>query len=103
MTWKFLPRADVTLGGTKWYSRSLSGSGVRPSDGSTFTYAEETDGYTLYDLGVNYETRRFGKFTLGIENLLDKQYILAWAQIPGFQNYWAGRGRMVSLTHTFKF
>ena len=103
VTWKFLPQADVTLGGTKWYSRSLSGSGVRPSDGSTFTYAEETDGYTLYDLGVNYETRRFGKFTLGVENLLDKQYILAWAQIPGFQNYWAGRGRMVSLTHTFKF
>ena len=44
-----------------------------------------------------------GRFTLGVENLLDKQYILSWAQVPGFQNYWAGRGRMVSLTHTFKF
>ena len=65
--------------------------------------AENGDVDALYDLGVNYETRRFGKFTLGIENLLDKQYILAWAQIPGFQNYWAGRGRMVSLTHTFNF
>ena len=103
MTWKFLPQADVTLGATKWFSRSLSGSGVRPSDGATFSYVENTDGYTLFDLGVNYETQRFGRFTLGVENLLDKQYILSWAQVPGFQNYWAGRGRMVSLTHTFKF
>lgn len=103
MTWKFLPQADVTLGATKWFSRDLSGSAVRPSDGASFSYVEETDGYTLFDLGVNYETQRFGRFTLGVENLLDKQYILSWAQVPGFQNYWAGRGRMVSLTHTFKF
>lgn len=103
VTWKFLPQADVTLGATKLFSRTLSGSAVRPYDGSAFSYREETEGYTLFDLGVNYETQRFGRFTLGIENLLDKQYILSWAQVPGFQNYWAGRGRMVSLTHTFKF
>lgn len=102
-TWKFLPQADVTLGATRLFSRSLSGSAVRPYDGASFSYTEDTDGYTLFDLGVNYETQRFGKFTLGVENLLDKQYILSWAQVPGFQNYWAGRGRMVSITHTIKF
>ena len=104
-TWKFLPQADVTLGATKLFSRDLSGSGYnRPgATPPTISYVENTEGYTLFDLGVNYETERFGKFTLGIENLLDKQYILSWAQVPGFQNYWAGRGRMVSLTHTIKF
>ena len=35
--------------------------------------------------------------------LFDKQYILSWSQVPGWQNYWAGRGRMVSLTHTITF
>lgn len=103
VNWKFHPRGDVNLGATTLRSRTLSGSDVRPFDGATFSYREETDGYTLFDLGVNYQTERFGKFSLGVENLFDKQYILSWSQVPGFQNYWAGRGRMVSLTHTFTF
>jgi iron complex outermembrane recepter protein len=104
LTWKFMDRADMTLGATTLFDRSLSGSDVRPFDGQAFTFKEETEGYTLFDLGVNYETERFGKFSLGVENLFDKQYILSWSQPPGgFQNYWAGRGRMVSLTHTITF
>lgn len=107
LTWKFLPRADLTFGATRLFSRSLSGSERRVDrlgNVTNFTFTEDTHGYTLYDLGVNYDTERFGKFSLGIENLFDKQYILSWSQPPGgFQNYWAGRGRMVSLTHTIKF
>lgn len=103
VTWNFAPDADLTLGATKLFDRHLSGSDVREYDGRAFTYEENTKGYTLVDLGVNYDTGRYGKLTLGIENLFDKQYILSWSQVPGWQNYWAGRGRMVSLTHTIAF
>ncbi|MBD9434959.1 TonB-dependent receptor [Pseudoxanthomonas sp. PXM03] len=103
VTWNFLPNGNVTLGATRLADRHLSGSDVRDFDGREFEYEENTYGYTLFDLGVNYETERFGKFSLGIENLTDKQYILSWSQLEGFQNYWAGRGRMVSITHTITF
>lgn len=104
LTWNVLPNADLSLGATTLFSRNLSGSQVRAFDGQRFSFKESTHGYTLFDLGMNFETERYGKFSLGIENLFDKQYILSWSQPPGgFQNYWAGRGRTVSLTHTFKF
>lgn len=103
VNWKFVANGDITLGATRLFDRHLSGSDVREYDGRTFSSEENTEGYTLVDLGVNYQTARFGKFTLGIENLLDKQYILSWSQVPGWQNYWAGRGRMVSLSHTITF
>ncbi|MFL6586514.1 MAG: TonB-dependent receptor [Luteimonas sp.] len=103
VTWNFIPTADITLGATTLLDRDLSGSDVRTFDNRSFSYVENTEGYTLFDLGVNYDTGRYGKLTVGIENLFDKQYILSWSQVPGFQNYWAGRGRMVSLTHTITF
>jgi iron complex outermembrane recepter protein len=94
-TWKFLPGADVTLGATKLLSRDINvGRGASE---------EHTKGYTLFDMSVNYDTGRFGKFTLGVENLTDKFYILSWSQVAGFRNYWAGRGRVVSLSHTLTF
>ena len=103
VTWNFLESADLTLGATKLFDRHLTGSDTRPFDGATYSYEERTTGYTLLDLGVNLQTERFGRFSLGIENLTDKQYILSWSQLAGFQNYWAGRGRMVSFTHTISF
>lgn len=101
--WRYRPESEVTFGATTLFSRSLSGSDMRPYDGATYSYEEETHGYTLFDLSASYKMQRFGKLTLGIENLFDKQYILSWSQVPGFQNFWAGRGRMVSLTHTISF
>ena len=103
VVWKFVPNGDITLGATKLFDRHLSGSDVREFDGREFSYTEDTYGYTLFDLGVNYQTERYGRFSLGIENLTDKQYILSWSQLEGFQNYWAGRGRMISFTHQIKF
>ena len=103
VTWSIRPTADITLGATTLLDRDLSGSDVRAFDNRSFSYVENTEGYTLFDLGVNYDTGRYGKLTVGIENLFDKQYILSWSQVPGWQNYWAGRGRMVSLTHTITF
>ncbi len=103
VTWKFLPNADATFGFTRLSDRDLYGKDVRPYDNAKFSYTEKTEGYTLYDASVNYDAGKIGKFTLGIENVFDKQYILSWSQLAGFQNYWAGRGRMTSLTYTIKF
>jgi len=103
VTWKFLPNADATLGFTSLFGRHVSGSDRRAYDGKTYSYSEQTHGYTLFDLGVNYDMARYGKLSLGVENLFDKQYILSWSQLAGYQNYWAGRGRMISLTYTITF
>jgi iron complex outermembrane receptor protein len=93
VTWSFWPNADVTLGATKLFSRDLN----------VGTTAEErTTGYTLWDLSANLDTR-VGKFSLGVENLTNRFYILSWSQVPGFRNYWAGRGRVTSLTYTVTF
>lgn len=101
--WRFSEQGDVTLGSTTLLSRDLSGSDTRAFDNRAFSYVEKTSGYTLFDLGVNYRVERLGRFSLGIENLLDKQYVLTWSQVPGFRNYWAGRGRMYSLTYEYTF
>ncbi len=102
-TWNFAEHGDTTLGVTKLLDRHVSGSDVRESDGQVFTYDERTSGYMLWDLGVNYDLEKYGKVSFGVENLFDKQYILSWSQLAGFQNYWAGRGRVTSLTYTIKF
>jgi len=94
ITWHYLPRGSVILGAT-----ALLGRDINEGTGSE----EHTSGYTLYDLTVNYETERFGAFALGIENLTDKFYFLSFSQIDFFRNYFAGRGRVVSLTYSISF
>jgi iron complex outermembrane receptor protein len=94
LTWKFSERGDLTLGETTLLSRKLN---------QNTSASESTHGYTLWDLGVNYRSASFGKLTLGVENLTDKFYILSWSQAPGFQNYFSGRGRVVSLSDQFTF
>lgn len=103
--WKFSPAGDVTLSSATQMSRHLHGEeDIRPFDGEHYgPYDERTTGYTLFDLVTNYRVEKVGRFTLGIENLLNKQYILTWSQVPGFRNYWAGRGRMYSLTYEYTF
>jgi iron complex outermembrane recepter protein len=92
--WNFLPNASATLGATTLLGRDLNEG--RPGE-------EHTHGYTLYDLTVNYDTQRFGMLSLGIENLTDKFYFLSFSQIDFFRNYFAGRGRTVSLTYAIDF
>lgn len=94
VTWKFVEGGDVNLGFTKMLSRDLN---VGQSG------EEHTRGYTLFDLGANYDWGRYGKTTLGIENLTNKFYVLSWSQLPGFKNYFSGRGRVFSLTQTVTF
>jgi len=83
LVWNFVPQGEITLGATTLFDRDLSGRDVRAFDNTAFTFEEHTNGYTLFDLGATYEFERFGRLALGIENLLDKQYILSWSQPPG--------------------
>lgn len=91
--WQFNQDGDVTLGSTTLLSRDLNEGAAGE---------EHTDGYTLFDLGANYQIGS-GRVTLGVENLTDKFYILSWSQVVGFRNFWAGRGRTTSLTYTYNF
>lgn len=109
VTWDFLPNADMSLGFTRLADRHLHGREFRPATAApplpaaTFSFNEATKGHTLFDFSANYETEAAGKFTLGIENLFNKQYILTWSQVDFFRNYWAGRGRFTSLTYSYTF
>ena len=58
------------------------------------------DGYTLVDAILTYDAALAGRFTLGIANLLDKQYINYTSQTANFinnSNYSSGRGRAFTL------
>jgi iron complex outermembrane recepter protein len=92
--WNFLDRATVVLGATSLLGRDIN-------EGKSTE--EHTHGYTLYDLTMNYDMERYGGFTLGVENLTDKFYFLSFSQIDFFRNYFAGRGRTVSLTYRIDF
>ena len=59
-------------------------------------------GYELMDAVLSYRTDTLGNITLGIENLLDEQYITYFSQTLTYvddKTYFAGRGR----TFTFKW
>lgn len=59
---------------------------------------ENIKGRTLFDLTANYRMKGVGTVSLAAENLLNKYYLLAFSQIDFFQNYFAGRGRTVTLS-----
>jgi iron complex outermembrane recepter protein len=92
--WDFLDRASVVLGATSYVGRDLNEG--RAGE-------EHTHGYTLYDLTVNYDMEKYGGIVLGVENLTDKFYFMSFSQIDFFRNYFAGRGRTVSLTYRIDF
>ena len=94
VTWKPTAQLDVTVGSTTLLSRDLN-------EGTASE--EHTKGYTLFDLGANYDMGRYGKLTLGVENVTNRFYILSWSQVAGFRNYWSGRGRVWSITHNITF
>lgn len=94
VSWQYADAGSVRIGSTTLMNREINiGKG---------SY-EKTTGYTLFNLNANYKTSKYGELSLGVENLLNKFYILTSSQMPGFQNYAAGRGRVVSLSHSIKF
>lgn len=92
-TWKFMPKASATLDVEHVFARDINVGAAGE---------EHTTSLTLAHLTATYSTP-WGDFSIGIENLMNKYYILPWAQIDQFQNYFAGRGRVISLSHTIKF
>jgi iron complex outermembrane receptor protein len=94
VTWKPTAQLDMTVGSTTLLSRDLN-------EGTSSE--EHTKGYTLFDLGANYDMGKYGKLTLGVENVTNRFYILSWSQVAGFRNYWSGRGRVWSITHNITF
>lgn len=73
---------------------------------------QEIDGYTTLDLLLGQNTR-FGKFSLGVENLLDKSYSTVWGQRaelfyspnfgPEYLFDYQGRGRAYSLSWSMDY
>jgi len=60
------------------------------------------DGYNTVDASVLLETRDYGQFALGIENLFDEYYFTYYAQTVGGDNRnFTGRGRTVSLNWNY--
>lgn len=83
------PNASISFGMDR-----LMGRTVRTNN----TVTERTTGRTLFDLSAKYRIEDVGTISLGAENLFNKYYFLAFSQIDFFQNYFAGRGRTISLT-----
>ena len=57
-------------------------------------------GYTLVDALISYDADRAGRFTLGISNILDEQYVTYFSQTATFvsdKDYVSGRGRAFTL------
>lgn len=88
-TWTPTDDISLSFGMDKTFDRTVR-------TGTTVT--ERTTGRTLFDLTAKYKMENVGTLSLGVENLFNKYYFLAFSQIDFFQNYFAGRGRTVSLT-----
>ncbi len=70
--------------------------------------AGDFNGYTLFDLLVSWRAGDRQTVSLGIENLLDRDYISYYSQtLTGSTatnaNYYAGRGRSLSLRYRLEF
>ncbi len=62
------------------------------------------DGYALVDFSTHYDMRENGRIALGIENLMDEQYINYFSQIRNHNSYYfSGRGRTFSLSYELDF
>jgi iron complex outermembrane receptor protein len=92
--WMFAPGSNVVLGATMLMDRDINEGRANE---------EHTYGYTLFDLTTNFDLNDYGRLSLGVENLTNKDYILSWAQIDFFRNYFSGRGRVYTITHTINF
>lgn len=79
---------SMSLGMDKSFDRTL----LRSSP------VDRIKGRTIFDATINYKLEKVGTVTLAAENVFNKFYFLAFSQIDFFQNYFAGRGRTVTLS-----
>lgn len=107
VNWAFLDNASATVSAASYLSRDMN-EGIVNNSGASLE--EHFEGYTLVDLTLQYQTQRFGTWTVAVENLLDEYYIQAISsssinQIQTGPNayYLSGRGRAVSISNSIKF
>jgi iron complex outermembrane recepter protein len=98
--WTFLGQGQLRLQNTTLFSRNIN-------PGQT-GLQEDFDGYTLVDATARWKGRH-GTLGLGIENLLDRQYIGYFSQTVALSlkdpdaSYFAGRGRTLTLSWSQTF
>ena len=93
------PRAGVStrLQFSHAFDRAFEGRAITPN--------RNFDGYTTADLSLGWTTR-MGTLRLGVENLLDAQYVTYFSQtdpVAGVDNFFAGPGRSMTLGFERRF
>lgn len=99
--WAFAPGASARLQASHYASRHIN---IGRTAGSA-KLEEHFDGYTLADASIAWNTVR-GEWGLGFENLFNRQYIGYFAQATpsgSGHDYFAGRGRTVSVSWRLRF
>jgi iron complex outermembrane receptor protein len=85
---------STRLQGSRSLDRDFDLKGVRVAS---------TDGYTTLDLQARFKLP-VGQLNLGVENLLDEQYVTYYSQsTPRNDTYLAGRGRVLSASWQYRF
>ncbi len=77
----------------------------RDFEGLAISREANFNGYTLVDLFIGKDTG-YGQVSLGIENLLDKQYVPYFSQTESFQRndtFFAGAGRTMTVFYQHEF
>ncbi len=99
--WQWSPAANLRLQAAHVADRDINiGRKV-----GTANLEEHFKGYTLVDLAASWDSA-YGKLGVGIENLLDRQYIGYYPQSVSYKDvgsYFAGRGRTFSASWTRSF
>ena len=99
--WQWTPAANLRLQAAHVADRDINiGRKV-----GTANLEEHFKGYTLVDLAASWDST-YGKLGVGIENLLDRQYIGYYPQSVNYKDvgsYFAGRGRTFSASWTRTF
>ena len=91
--WAYSSKGNIILGSSTIFDRHIN----KGKAGE-----EDIEGVTLFDATVNYEIGG-GIASLGITNLLDKEYALTFSQIFFWKNYMHGLGREVSIGYTVTY
>jgi len=90
------------------FSTRLQSITLLPRDDPDGIAAGDFHGYTLLDLLLNWRATERQTVSVGIENLLDRDYISYYSQtLTGSTatnaNYYAGRGRTLSIRYRMEF
>jgi len=105
LKWRLAENKTLNLSATNLQSRHINLGRFSPTGGSL---QEDFQGYTRVDASFRYRTRHRGTWSLGVENLFNQYYlqaidssaVVSSASPPYF---FAGRGRMLSLSNSLRF